>query len=294
MTQAPSSPPSRADALASLLGFWADAGVLDPADAAAILRRNARASREPRTDSAAGSDPRAPQSPNHPLGREGQKPPRPPPRKLSRNPVEEARKAAAAAATIEALRETIDRFEGCPLKPGARRTVVSDGALDAPVMLVGEAPGAEEDAKGLPFVGRAGQLLDRMLASIGLSRSVNVYITNTVYWRPPGNRDPTPEEIAICSPFLQRQIELKKPKLLLTAGKPATQSLLRTEEGIMRLAGRRTRYIQAGMADSIPCIPLLHPSYLLRRSADKAKAWRHLMAVAALCDELGVKRDGAL
>jgi uracil-DNA glycosylase family 4 len=207
--------------------------------------------------------------------------------------VGEARARASAAQDLTALKAAIEGFDLCPLKKAARSTVVSDGALDAPIMLVGEAPGAEEDAHGLPFVGRSGKLLDRMLGAIGVSRTSNIYITNLVYWRPPGNRDPSPEEMQICAPFLNRQIELKRPKLILTAGKFATHAMLGTDEGIMRLRGRRMRYAQDGFGH-IPCVPLLHPSYLLRRPQDKAKAWEDMLTIAAVCDELGIKRGDAL
>jgi uracil-DNA glycosylase len=133
-----------------------------------------------------------------------------------------------------------------------------------------------------------------MLETIGLSRKSNVYITNLVYWRPPGNREPSTAEMEVCAPFLKRQIELKQPKLLLTAGKFATSALLNTSDGIMRLRGRKLRYTQDGLAQPIPCVPLLHPAYLLRRPEDKSKAWEDLRTIAALCDQLGVKRDGAL
>jgi DNA polymerase len=221
-------------------------------------------------------------------------PARPEPRRLQNNPAADARRLAAAVRNLPELRTAIEGFDGCTLKAGARTTVVCDGVFDAPVMLIGEGPGAEEDATGLPFVGRAGQLLDRMLAAIGLSRKENVYITNLVYWRPPGNRDPAPEEMQVCAPFLARQIELKQPKLILTAGKFSTQALLHTEDGIMRLRGRRMNFRQDGLPAPIPCVPLLHPAYLLRRPQDKAKAWDDLRAVAALCDELGVARPNAM
>jgi len=192
------------------------------------------------------------------------------------------------------LRAIIDQFDGCPLKKAAKNTVVCDGAYDADVMIVGEAPGGEEDAQGLPFVGRAGKLLDKMLATIGLSRQENVFITNLIYWRPPGNRDPSPAEMQICAPFLSRQIELKKPKLLLTAGKFATQAMLGTDDGIMRLRGRKLLYRQEGLPAPVKCVPMLHPAYLLRRPEDKAKAWDDLRTIAALCDEMGIKRGAAL
>ena len=219
---------------------------------------------------------------------------RPEPKRLNNNPIAEARRLAAAANTLAELRAAVQAFDGCPLKKAAKNTVVCDGVFDADIMIVGEAPGGEEDAQGLPFVGRAGQLLDKMLATIGLSRQENVYITNLIYWRPPGNRDPAPAEMQVCAPFLSRQIELKKPKLLLTAGKFATQAMLGTEDGIMRLRGRKLLYRQDGLPAPIKCVPLLHPAYLLRRPEDKAKAWDDMRTIAALCDELGVKRGKGL
>lgn len=233
----------------------------------------------------------APAAAAQPVARSG---PRPPPRPLINNPAEAARQAVAGVQSLEELREALSRFDGCPLKIAAKNTVAFDGQLDAPILLIGEAPGADEDARGLPFVGRAGRLLDKMLEAVGLSRQTNVLITNIVYWRPPANRDPTPEEVAICAPFLTKLIALKQPKLIATLGKNATQAMLGTEDGIMRLRGRKFPLKREGVPGAIPCLPMLHPAYLLRRPMDKSKAWADMLAFAALADELGVKRDGAL
>jgi uracil-DNA glycosylase len=268
-------------AIRALAEFWADMGF-----------EEARAYSAPRPAGAARATPHSrllQPSQDRPLGGA-----RPEPRRLATNPIADARRLAASAKTLGDLRTLIERFDGCPLKAAAKTTVVCDGVFDAPVMIVGEAPGGDEDIQGKPFVGRAGKLLDKMLATIGLSRQTNVYITNLIYWRPPGNRDPSPIEMQTCAPFLARQIELKAPKLLLTAGKFATQAMLGTEDGIMRLRGRKLRFTQEGLPAPIPCIPLLHPAYLLRRPEDKAKAWDDLRTIAALCDQLGVKRDDAL
>jgi DNA polymerase len=276
---------SRPDlAMKALADFWADMGFEEARALAGGMGGTAGATR-----------PARPAAPVHgrPVDRSPGSP-RPEPRRLANNPIAEARRLAAGAKTLGELKAAIEQFNGCPLKAAAKNTVVCDGVFDAQVMIVGEAPGGEEDARGLPFVGRAGQLLDRMLATIGLSRTENVYITNLIYWRPPGNRDPSPTEMQTCAPFLARQIELKAPKLLLTAGKFATQAMLGTEDGIMRLRGRRLRFTQEGLPAPIPCIPLLHPAYLLRRPEDKAKAWEDLLTIAAICDELGVKRGPAL
>ena len=279
-------PATAALALKSLADFWADMG-LEEARALNIPRA---AAQRP----AAGTRPATP-------ARQMERPPsspvtgaRPEPRRINNNPIADARKLAASANSMAELRAIIDQFDGCPLKKAAKNTVVCDGAYDADVMIVGEAPGGEEDAQGLPFVGRAGKLLDKMLATIGLSRQENVFITNLIYWRPPGNRDPSPAEMQICAPFLSRQIELKKPKLLLTAGKFATQAMLGTDDGIMRLRGRKLLYRQEGLPAPVKCVPMLHPAYLLRRPEDKAKAWDDLRTIAALCDEMGIKRGAAL
>lgn len=276
--------PQSALALQALADFWADMGL----EEARALRtwRPAGAPQRP-------AAPRAPMSEAPSQSPLQQAAPRGAPRKINNNPINDARRLAAQAQTLAELRAVVEQYEGCPLKKAAKNTVVCDGAYDADIMIVGEAPGAEEDARGLPFIGRAGQLLDRMLATIGLTRQQNVYITNLIYWRPPGNRDPSPIEMQMCAPFLLRQIELKKPKLLLTAGKFATLAMLGGEDGIMKMRGRRKTYTQDGMAP-IPCIPMLHPAYLLRNPADKSKAWDDLRTIAAFCDELGVKRGAAL
>ena len=185
-----------------------------------------------------------------------------------------AREAAAAARTLEELRAALERFEGCGLKTTATQLVFADGAPDARIMLVGEAPGADEDRIGRPFVGRAGQLLDRMLASIGLDRA-KVYIANVVPWRPPGNRTPTPQETAICLPFVRRQIALVAPRLLVCLGGSATQTLLGAKEGITRTRGVWRDY-QSDDGAAIPTLPMFHPAYLLRQPAAKRQAWADL------------------
>jgi DNA polymerase len=281
-------------AVKALAEFWADMG-LEEARALADRYSAGRAAGGPRVNPASrgrGVSPQASATQQPGVLQPGGV--RPPPRRLANNPIADARRLASQAANLDDLRTAIERFEGCALKAGAKSTVVCDGVFDAQVMIVGEAPGGDEDVQGLPFVGRAGKLLDKMLATIGLSRQTNVYITNLIYWRPPGNRDPSPLEMQTCAPFLARQIELKQPKLLLTAGKFATQAMLGTEDGIMRLRGRKLRFTQEGLPAPIPCIPLLHPAYLLRRPEDKSKAWDDLRTIAALCDQLGIKRDAAL
>jgi uracil-DNA glycosylase family 4 len=272
----------------ALAEFWADMGLEEGRVLSARLmaRRGAPATRsQERTPQGGTLNQRT--APATPTG------PRPEPRRLGGNPIADARRLAAAATTLVELRAAVEGFNGCDLKKASKNTVVCDGAFDAPIMIVGEAPGGEEDARGLPFVGRAGKLLDKMLATIGLSRQDNVYITNLIYWRPPGNRDPSPVEMQLCAPFLMRQIELKQPKLLLTVGKFATHAMLGREDGIMKLRGRKLSYAQDGIAP-ITTVPMLHPAYLLRNPADKAKAWDDLRAIAKLCDELGIKRSAGL
>lgn len=184
--------------------------------------------------------------------------------------------AIAKTASLAELRALVEQFDGCPLKRTAKNLCFSRGSESADLMLIGEAPGRDEDLQGKPFVGRAGQLLDKMLASIGRDEE-SVYITNTVYWRPPGNRTPTPQEIAACLPFLEHQISLLQPKVILLLGGAAASTMLQTTQGIMRLRGKWKSYDKAG--DSIPVMATLHPAFLLRNSAAKRKAWQDLLKV---------------
>lgn len=188
-----------------------------------------------------------------------------------------AREAARAAATLEALRAAMDAFDGCALKRTASQLVFADGNPEAHIMLIGEGPGADEDRQGKPFVGRAGQLLDRMLASVGLDRT-DVYIANVVPWRPPGNRTPTTQETAICLPFIQRQIELVNPDVLVCLGAASAQTLLGMKEGITRARGKWFDY--AITPDkTIRAIAMLHPAFLLRSPIRKREAWKDMQAL---------------
>lgn len=193
-----------------------------------------------------------------------------------------AQEAAAAAQTLDELRAAFEAFDGCPLKSTATNLVFADGNPSAPLMILGEAPGADEDATGKLFVGRAGQLLDRMLAAIGLDRT-GVYISNVLPWRPPGNRTPTPLEVAACLPFTLRHIELVGPRWLVTVGAAATQTLTGTSDGIMRLRGK-WREIDVG-PHRIHLLPMLHPAYLLRTPAQKKLAWVDLRRLRRVMDE---------
>ncbi len=188
-----------------------------------------------------------------------------------------AREAARTAPTLEALRALLDKFDGCALKSTATQLVFADGNPKARVMFVGEAPGRDEDIEGLPFVGRSGKLLDRMIAAIGLDRS-SAYIANVIPWRPPGNRTPTPQETQICLPFIQRQIELVNPDVLVTLGNPSTQTLLGTREGIMRSRGKWVDYDTGTRV--IRALPTFHPAYLLRSPSYKRMSWQDLRAIA--------------
>ena len=196
-----------------------------------------------------------------------------------------ARRLAERAETVTALAEVIASFQGCSLKQTATNTVFADGNPAAPIMIIGEAPGADEDRIGRPFVGRAGQLLDRMLAAIGFDRE-SVLITNVVYWRPPGNRTPTTAEIASCLPFVLRHVALVQPKILVLCGATAAGALLPGGQGITRLRGRWFELQIPGLAEPVPTLPMFHPSFLLRTPERKREAWRDLLTLRTRLDEL--------
>jgi DNA polymerase len=246
----------------SLLGFWAEAGVEAsyedrPVDRLAAPARTVRAP-------AAPAPTRAPEPDQS-------------------GAVADAWRLAAAARSLAELETAIAAFDGCPLKfEGARQAVFARGAPDGPVMIIGEGPGAEEDQQGAPFVGRAGRLLDRMLAAAGLTD--RVFITNTVFWRPPGNRTPTVQEQLVCAPFLDRAIALVRPRLLLLAGGAAAKSVLHKSEGILALRGRWFDWRSSDEAFQIPALPTLHPAFLLRQPAAKKKAWADLLTLTERLD----------
>ena len=192
-----------------------------------------------------------------------------------------ARESARKAASLDELRDMLMKFQGCALRTTAKQLVVADGNPQARVMFVGEAPGREEDLEGLPFVGRSGKLLDLMMAAIGLDRT-GAYIANIIPWRPPGNRTPTPQESQICLPFIQRQIELANPDILVCLGGPASQTLLGVKEGIKRTRGRWFSF-QTGTRE-IKAIATFHPAYLLRSPLEKRFAWRDFLAIKKVLD----------
>jgi uracil-DNA glycosylase len=189
-----------------------------------------------------------------------------------------AQALAESAQNLDHLRSILESFEGCSLKRTATHTVFADGNPGAPLMLIGEAPGADEDRIGRPFVGRSGHLLDRMLACIGITRGKNAYITNILFWRPPGNRKPTSEETAICLPFVWRHIALLGPKIVVLYGGTATSALLCRTDGITRLRGRWFDLPVPGLGP-VPAIATYHPSFLLRAPAHKGESWRDLISI---------------
>jgi DNA polymerase len=195
----------------------------------------------------------------------------------------EARRLAAEAKDLDALKAAIAGFDGCKLKfEGAKQAVFARGAADAPLIVIGEGPGAEEDLRGEPFVGRAGQLLDKMLAAAGLKD--RVFITNTVFWRPPGNRTPSADEQMVCQPFVERAIELVSPKMLLLVGAPSAKSMLKRDEGILSLRGRWFEWRSEAGNLELPAMPTLHPAFLLRQPGAKKKAWSDLLTLTERLD----------
>jgi DNA polymerase len=268
----PSAAPSDRQLAESLLAFWADSGVdamlleapVDRIEAGKIAppqppaRKVTAAQPAPRTALPGQAD-------------------------IS-GAIAQAQALAADADSLAALKAAIAGFDGCPLKRegAARQSVFYRGREDAPVVVIGEGPGAEEDAQGLPFVGRAGQLLDRMLAAVGLTE--RVLITNTVFWRPPGNRTPTPQEQAVCAPFVARTLALVKPKVLLLVGGASAKAMLHKDEGILSLRGRWFEWCSADGSLELPAMPTLHPAFLLRQPAAKKRAWTDLLTLTERLD----------
>jgi len=219
-------------------------------------------------------------------GRAGLATVRPADIEVGEDALKKAVELAAAAKTVDELHEALKNFDGCPLKRSATNLVFGDGSPEARVVLVGEAPGGDEDRQGRPFVGVGGQLLDKMLASIGLERSA-VFVTNTVFWRPPGNRTPHGGEIAVCLPFVERLIELIDPAVLITVGGPATHSLLTQKGSVSRLRGRWFTYETPKMSHPIDATAIYHPDHLLGTPAHKRQAWADLLAIKAKLVEHG-------
>jgi DNA polymerase len=273
--------PDPSPSVAQLLAFYLEAGV-DCALADEPVNRLAEPDIAPAPREAAPAPAaRTPDRPMPPMAAPlpvGRSEPAPAPEAA----IASAREAAHTAPTLEALRALLETFDGCALKHTATRLVFADGNPQARVMFVGEAPGRDEDIEGLPFVGRSGKLLDRMIAAIGLDRS-SAYIANVIPWRPPGNRTPTPQETQICLPFIRRQIELVNPDVLVTLGNPSTQTLLGTREGIMRTRGKWFDYDTGSRA--IRAIATFHPAYLLRSPSYKRMSWQDLRAIAKALEQ---------
>ncbi|ANP47354.1 uracil-DNA glycosylase [Candidatus Viadribacter manganicus] len=275
------------DAARALLAFWRAAGV-DMDDAEAIFSARPATTAETRPPQQAPArvpfqiDPPAPKAK--------------PKAKLqpADDAVNTARALAAAARNIAELRAAVGKFEGCALKATARNTVFTDGVERAPVLILGETPDREDDEQGRPLVGPAGQLLDRMLGAIGLDRKSNILISNVIYWRPPGNRDPTPGETIACQPFVERLVEITQPKLLILMGKLAANTALGRDETVTKLRGRKLSYSREGLKPPVNAMVMLHPAYLLGRPQHKRQAWTDLLFAEAWLQELGVERAAHL
>ena len=279
---------ARTDALAALLAWYRAMGVDHPVGEAPLdwLSRGdlapGQAFRLATSPADTAKSPASPPAPRQPAAPRAPVPPSasPPPRQFAATPpdaaVTSARALAGQARSLPELEATLARFDGCSLKVTAKNLCFYRGAQAARLMLIGEAPGRDEDLQGKPFVGRAGQLLDRMLAAIGLSEE-NVHITNIVYWRPPGNRTPTPQEAQVCRPFLERQVELVAPETIVLLGGAAAKHILDVPEGIMRLRGKFRDVVIGSL--SVRAMATLHPAYLLRTPAAKRLAWRDLLAI---------------
>lgn len=195
-----------------------------------------------------------------------------------------AKEIAARVTSIAELKEAVEGFEGCLLKRTATHTVFADGADSAEVMVIGEAPGEQEDLSGIPFCGKSGQLLDNVLKSIGLTRAKNVYISNTIFWRPPGNRTPSPEEVAICAPLVKKHIALKQPKLVILAGGVAS-SVLQTKDSVSKMRGKFHEYSNEYMDAPTKAVVIYHPSFLLRQPGQKAQAWRDMLMIQEFLEQ---------
>lgn len=198
--------------------------------------------------------------------------------------IDEARALAKSAKSVEELKEILAGFKGCNLRQSAKNTVFADGNPEAPIMFIGGAPGRDEDRQGVPLVGPVGQLFDKMLAAIELDRDKS-YITNIIPWRPPGNRTPVLHEIELCRPFVERHIELIKPKLLVFMGNVSTKTLLGTNKSILSMRGSWSEYDVSG--EKVPVMPTLNPEHLLKNPASKRNAWKDLLAISAKLRELG-------
>jgi uracil-DNA glycosylase len=266
--------PDRTGAAQDLLAFYAEAGVDALVGEEPVNRFAAAETPAPVTRTAREVVPPPHREPNGPAAALAPQAPD--------EAAMTARAAAKSAKTLDDLRDILEKFDGCALKPTATQLVFADGNPTARLMFVGEAPGRDEDIEGLPFVGRSGKLLDRMLAAIGLDRT-SAYIANIVPWRPPGNRTPTPQESQICLPFVLRQIELVDPDILVCLGGPSAQALLGIKEGITKTRGRWFTF-DTGKRE-IRAMPTFHPAFLLRSPLQKRFAWRDFLAIKKALDQ---------
>lgn len=282
MTTPPENPLSPSDT-AQLLGWYVEAGADEAMGEVPVnrfeLKPTPRA--KPAEPQLLKTPPQTPSTPGGPALVRDRTP-------LPEEAMASARTLAAKASTLEELNEAIESFDGCGLKKTATTTVFADGNAQARVMLIGEAPGRDEDRQGKPFVGRSGQLLDRMFDAIGLSRmaesaEASIYISNILPWRPPGNRNPSVEEIALCLPFIEKHMALIQPDIVVALGGVAAKQLLDTSTGIMRLRGRWSEIEIGGR--TTPIMPMFHPAYLLRTPAQKKYAWADLQSVRARLDD---------
>ncbi|MEQ8479982.1 MAG: uracil-DNA glycosylase [Hoeflea sp.] len=294
-------------ALRALIGFYAESGVEELCEDAAIdrfaqsaeaklSRRQAagtaapRGGETPRGGERTSARERATSSPNAPsgAGRQAAAPSGPIPQASQLTIPDEAafndaRSLAAGAGSINELRAALEGFSGCNLRHSAKSLVFADGNPDADVMFIGESPGRDEDLQGLPFVGRPGQLLDRMLGAIGMDRTSS-YITTMIPWRPPGNRPPAPHEIELCRPFIERHIALARPKILVLLGNISTRTLLGLDKNILAVRGSWSTYTSQGVA--IPAMPTLNPGYLLRNPSQKKLVWADLLSLQKQIEDL--------
>ena len=261
-----------------LLGFYSEAGVDTPLDDKPIDRF--KQSAEIIKQVAAARETAVPQERTNvrPAPRHAR-----PPRISVEGQVATAHELARNAKNLDELFEALKSFNGCTLKLTAKNTCFADGTPHSKLMLVGEAPGREEDLQGIPFVGRSGMLLNRILAAIGLKRE-DVYIANTIPWRPPGNRTPTPMETELCRPFIERQIELSAPEILVALGGPAMQVLTGVKNGIIRTRGQWLSH-KLENGKTIPVMPTFHPAYLLRTPSQKKLAWADFLEIRNALDQ---------
>jgi DNA polymerase len=269
--------------LAALLQWYADAGVDETIgdealDRYALSAQALAAARQARSQTAPRPAPTGPAGQRAPVGDDLVRPAAAGLAGVPQQARETAAHVVSGCNSLEALRQAMEKFDGCSLKVTATKTVFADGNPKAPLMLIGEVPGRDEDREGRPFVGESGRLLDQMLASIGLDRN-GCYLTNVLPWRPPGNRTPTDQEVAVCLPFLRRHIELVQPRLIVLLGGLPTRILFARPEGIMRQRGVWRQYESAGLSHPIATLATLHPEFLLRQPVQRRLAWRDLLSV---------------